>query len=204
MTSRRIEAAVVVNAFWRGGDAGAERIAAALRRLGVKAGLFRTDELFLRVEDGVKGMTDFDLAVYLDKDIHVARLLEESGVRLFNPAEGIRLADDKMLTHIALLSAGIPQPKTVSSPLRFTEGEDDFAEKAGVLLGYPVVVKKCHGAFGREVYLAKDLFELKERRAALKMEPHIYQEYLDCGAKDIRVIVIGGKAVAAMRRSATR
>ena len=205
MTSKRIEAAVVVNAFWRGGDAGAERIAAALRRLGVHASLYRTDELFLRVEEeGVKGKTHFDLAVYLDKDIHVARLLEESGVRLFNSAESIRLADDKMLTHIALLSAGIPQPKTVSSPLRFTEGKDDFARKVGEILGYPIVVKKCYGAFGREVYLAKDLAELEERREALKMEPHIYQEYVECGAKDIRVIVIGGKAVAAMRRSATR
>ena len=203
MTSNRYKGAVIVNAFWRGGDAGAESIAAELRKRGLEVSLLGTDELFLRIDDGVKGEYALDFAVFSDKDMHAARLLEESGVRLFNSAESIRLADDKMLTHIALLSAGIAQPRTISSPLCFTEGEDDFADKVERALGYPLVVKKCYGAFGKQVWLVRNKAELLAKRAELRLEPHIYQEYVECGASDVRVIVIGGNAVCAMRRHAT-
>jgi len=195
--------AVIVNAFWRGGDVGAERIAAELIRRGLTVSMLRTDELFLRIDDGIRGDYALDFAVFLDKDIHVARMLEEIGVRLFNSAEGIRLADDKMLTHIALAAAEIPQPRTVSSPLCFTEGEDEFYEKAEKYLGYPIVVKNCYGAFGKQVYLVRNRDELIAKRKELRREPHIYQEYVECGARDLRVIVIGGRAVCAMRRCAT-
>jgi len=202
MTSIRYKGAVIVNAFWRGGDAGAENIAAELRKRDMNVSVLGTDELFLRIDDGVRGEYALDFAVFLDKDMHVARMLEESGVRLFNSAESIRLADDKMLTHIALTAAGIPQPRTISSPLCFTDGEDDFADTVERELGYPIVVKNCYGAFGRQVWLVKNKEELLAKRAELRREPHIYQEYVECGAQDIRVIVIGGTPVAAMRRHA--
>ena len=194
--------AIIVNAYWRGGDVGAEKIADALRALGVSVTLLRNDEVDLRVGEGIEGEFPYDFAVFLDKDDHLARLLEKRGVRLFNNAESIRLADDKMLTHIAL--APLPQPETISSPLYFA-GKDDpeYLAKVEKALGYPVVVKKCFGAFGREVYLAKDREELTALRARFLGEPHLYQKYIECGASDLRVITIGGKAVAAMRRHAT-
>ena len=196
--------AVIVNAYWRGGDEGAEKIAAALRALGVSVRLLRASDVDLSVgEKGITGDLPFDFAVFLDKDDHLARLLEARGIRLFNSAESIRLSDDKMLTHIALSS--LPQPETISSPLCFA-GEDDpaFVLKVAEKLGYPVVVKKCFGAFGREVHLARDERELRALRARLLPEPHLYQKYVECGGTDIRVITVGGKAVAAMRRKATK
>ena len=195
--------AVIVNAYWKGGDEGAKRIKDALSALGIPMALLRANEVKLRVgERGVTGEFPFDFAVFLDKDDHLARLLEAKGVRLFNSAESVRLADDKMLTHIAL--AALPQPETISSPLYFA-GEDDsrFLDEVEKALGYPVVVKKCFGAFGREVHLATDRTALAALRARLLPEPHLYQKYIECGKTDVRVIVIGGKAVAAMKRSAT-
>ena len=205
MTSAHKRGAVIVNSFWRGGDQGASKIAAALRALGADVSVLKTDDIFVRIEDGIKSDIALDYAVYLDKDIHVARLLEESGVRLFNTAESIRLADDKMLTHIALAAAGVPQPHTVSSPLLFSPPEEDtFAERVVSTLSLPVVVKECHGAFGKQVYLARDLDALRAIRKELIAAPHLYQEYIECGASDIRVIVIGGKAVCQMKRKATK
>lgn len=195
--------AVIVNAYWRGGDEGAEKIAAALRRGGAEVDLLRADQVDLSVgEKGIDGAFPYDFAVFLDKDDHLARLLEAKGVRLFNKAESIRLSDDKMLTHIALIS--LPQPETISSPLYFA-GEDDEAFLAAVVkkLGFPIVVKKCFGAFGREVHLANSMEELCALRARLLPEPHLYQKYIECGGEDIRVIIVGGKAVAAMKRKAT-
>ena len=201
MTST-LKGAVVVNAYWRGGDDGAKNIARALQKLGAEADLLRASEIDLGVGEGLTGCFPYDFVVFLDKDDHLARLLEKSGVRLFNSAESIRLADDKMLTHIALLP--LPQPETISSPLFFA-GEDDptFLDYVEQKLGYPIVVKKCFGAFGREVYLAKDRSELESFRTRFLKEPHLYQKYIECGATDYRVITIGGKAVAAMKRQAT-
>ena len=71
-------------------------------------------------------------------------------------------------------------------------------------LGYPIVVKKCFGAFGKGVFLARTREELLALRAKLLGEPHLYQKFVDTGACDIRVITIGGKAVAAMKRRATK
>ena len=194
--------AVIVNAYWRGGDEGAEKIAAALRALGASVCLLRASDVDLSIgENGVCGDFPYEFVVFLDKDDHLARLLEAKGVRLFNGAESIRLSDDKMLTHIALSS--LPQPKTISSPLFFAGKEDEsFLRKVADKLGYPVVVKKCFGAFGREVYLARNAEELAALRARFLGEPHLYQKYIECGRSDIRVITIGGKAVAAMRRRA--
>ena len=194
--------AVLVNAYWRGGDEGAEKIAAALRAFGASVSLLRASDVDLSIgESGICGDFSYDFAVFLDKDDHLARLLEARGVRLFNSAEAIRLADDKMLTHIAL--SALPQPETISSPLFFA-GEDDeeFLGKVADRLGFPIVVKKCFGAFGREVYLAKNMKELAVLRARFLGEPHLYQKYVECGGSDVRVITIGGKAVAAMKRQA--
>ena len=195
--------AVVVNAYWRGGDEGANRIREALRREGFSVDLLRASNIDLSVSaEGIKGDFPYDFAVFLDKDDHLARLLESIGVRLFNRAESIRLSDDKMLTHVAL--SALPQPETLSSPLFFAgEDDPDFLRYIEEKLAYPVVVKKCYGAFGREVYLARNAEELSALRARLLPEPHLYQKYIECGGRDIRVITIGGKAVAAMTRVAT-
>ena len=202
MTSTKRRGAIIVNAFWRGGDAGAEKIAAALSSFGYSAPLIRGDEIGLTVGKGLLGSVSFDFAVFLDKDDHLARLLELANVRLFNRAEAIRLSDDKMLTHIAL-APFLPQPETVSSPLFFAgEDDPDLLRTIEEKLGYPVVVKKCFGAFGKQVFLAKNREELAALRRDLIKEPHIYQKYIECGATDYRVITIGGEAVAAMKRNA--
>ncbi len=203
MTSIKCKGAVVVNAYWRGGDEGALAISRELLSFGLSAPLVRANDLMMRVDGAAQGNAPFSFAVYLDKDDAVARLLEEKGVRLFNGAEAIRLADDKMLTHIALLKTDLSQPKTIPSPLFFA-GEDDGSFLKNVIeeLGFPIVVKNCYGAFGRQVFLARNESELRALRAKLLPEKHIYQEFIDCGSTDLRVIVIGGKAICAMRRRA--
>ena len=77
--------AVIVNAYWRGGDEGAEKITAALRALGASVSLLRASDVDLSVgEDGVCGDFPYDFVVFLDKDDHLARLIEKKGIRLFS------------------------------------------------------------------------------------------------------------------------
>lgn len=153
--------------------------------------------------DSLKMNTDIDAAIYLDKDIDVARMLESVGVKLFNSAEAIALSDNKMSTHIRLSSAGIASPVTVASPLYY-RGEDNelFLKKTAELIAFPMVIKECHGSFGAQVYLANNIVEAREIRRRLLGKPHIYQEYISSSVgHDTRVIVLGGRVVAAMRRA---
>ena len=170
--------------------------------LGVAASVLKSGDfdVYLGGKDafcGVKG----DFIVYLDKDVHTALMLEKGGFRLFNSANAIAVCDDKMLTHVALLGSGINMPVTVSSPLNYY-GEDggSFLETVEKIIDYPVVVKEVYGSMGAGVFLAKNRSELIALREKLIKKPHIYQQFIGEGGEDIRVIVIGGKAVAAMKR----
>lgn len=168
------------------------RLKEELAALGVETQIVRNSPKLLEREG--------DFCVYLDKDKYMAHLLEGK-FRLFNRAEAIEICDDKMLTYLALKD--FPQPKTVSSLLCYSEGKVPSGELLGAAeaLGYPLVVKECFGSLGKQVYLAKNREELNALSVRLLGKPHIYQEFIkESAGRDLRVIVVGGKIVAAMKR----
>lgn len=146
----------------------------------------------------------YDCCVFLDKDRVAARMLERSGIRLFNGAQAIEICDDKMLTHIALANRDIPMPDCVYAPLCYIPGQKPnavFLKKVISSLGLPLVAKTNYGSLGAGVELIKseeELYFYEERNISV---PHFYQQFIDCGCgEDIRAIVIGGKFVCAMKR----
>ena len=157
--------------------------------------------------DGEKIENDlakFDFAIYLDKDMYLSQILESRGVRLFNNHNAIRICDDKAQTCIALAEKGFSIPKTMFGALCYSKDckiERKNAEKIAKNLGYPVIVKECFGSMGKGVHKADDIEQLLAVMEKVKLKPHIYQEYV--GGKigvDVRIVVIGGKAVAFMER----
>lgn len=152
-------------------------------------------------EDAKSTFPRYDFAVYLNKDIHTAKMLESTGLRLFNSARAIELCDDKMLTYISLAGKGVNMPYTISSPLMYRlPQKDDFAKIVEEKIGYPVVVKEVYGSMGSGVHLARNFEELSSLREKLRLVPHLYQKFIGKGGEDKRVIVIGGKIIAAMKR----
>ena len=169
-----------------------QRLKEELFLLGVETEIVRNSPKLIEREG--------DFCVYFDKDKYYARLLERK-FRLFNRAEAIEICDDKLLTYFAL--EGFPQPKTLPSLLCYTEETPPSEEllHAAETLGYPLVVKECFGSLGKQVYLAKNREELLSISRRLQYKPHLYQEFIaESAGTDLRVIVVGGKAVAAMRR----
>ena len=68
-------------------------------------------------------------------------------------------------------------------------------------LGYPLIFKKCYGSLGKGVIKVDDREQLESVANKYKGVPHLYQQYISAShGKDIRVIVVGGKAVAGMLR----
>lgn len=181
-----------------------KRLIEEFSMLGVEVENVKTNTLIAYISDGkVKCNITADFIIYLDKDVHVASMLEKAGYRLFNTREAIEVCDDKIKTHIALSGCGVNMPDTISSPLMYREAEDEFYLSVE-RLGYPMVVKEAHGSLGGQVWLVNNRQELIALRQKLKMKPHLYQKFIESSkGKDYRVIVVGGKVVAYYMREST-
>jgi ribosomal protein S6--L-glutamate ligase/gamma-F420-2:alpha-L-glutamate ligase len=137
--------------------------------------------------------------IYLDKDIYFASVLEKRGVRLYNSARSIALADDKLKTQIAL-NGLIDFPKTLFSPKRYcgTTPDKEICDCARAL-GFPMVVKEACGSLGKQVYLAKDIEELRVIAEKIGSLPHLYQEAIRPFGRSIRLYVVGGRVIGSVR-----
>ena len=76
----------------------------------------------------------------------------------------------------------------------------DFVRGVGERLGYPLVAKESFGSWGMDVRLAADERELTAIAEEFRMVPHLYQKRVGISGEDYRVLVVGGKAIASMKR----
>ena len=133
-------------------------------------------------------------------------MLEKTGLRLFNSATAVETCDDKMTTYLALQNAGIRLAESIPAPLCYTPNataDERFLQTVAKELGFPLVMKSSYGSFGTGVQLVRDMTELIETEQKNLYRPHFYQAFIaESSGRDIRVIVIGGKMVAAMERVA--
>ena len=183
------------------------RLKEELLKLGVKTDIVPLDVSLTGIT-GKEIRSTFDgcdFCVFYDKDRYALSEIEKTGIRCFNNYRAMTLCDDKMLTYIALSDADIPMPETYSAPLCYTPSADipngyfDFLEEK---LGFPMIIKECYGSLGKGVRLARNKDELKVFSKELKLKPHVYQKFVsESFGTDLRVIVIGGKYVGAMKRT---
>ena len=124
--------------------------------------------------------------------------VESLGVRVINSPKAMECAVDKYLTSQRLALADIPVPDTCVCETA------DQALEAFEALGGDVVVKPLFGAEGRGI-LRVDHPELALRtfRTLERLNATIYlQRFLAGPAEDIRILLLDGKLVASMKRSA--
>jgi len=139
------------------------------------------------------GILPFQLAVI--------RHFEQAGIPVVNGSVAIETVKDKLRSSQILSRAGIAIPNTmlVRWPI-----EDRIVTEN---IGFPCVVKVVTGSYGEGVHLCerkKDYKKLVEFIENLgNKKTMIVQEYLrDRPGEDLRVLVIGGKTVGAMLRTA--
>ena len=144
-----------------------------------------------------------DFVLFWDKDIKLAKYIENCGIRVFNSSYSIRICDDKSLTYLYLLDV-VRQPKTIFSPLIYYHSladDDEFINLAVSKLKFPFIFKECFGSFGKQVYLINSKNELVEKIRNAGNFPFIMQEYIkESYGKDLRVYVVGDKIVGAIKR----
>jgi RimK family alpha-L-glutamate ligase len=185
-------------------------ITEAASRRGLDMHPVANDELLVQLSetgtiDRESRLPEPDFIHFADKDIFLAEALEAAGMRLFNCSKTIALCDDKRSMHRAFAAKGIRQPRTYMAPMAYSGvGREDlnYVERVQSLLGFPLIIKEAFGSFGEQVYWIESREKLFETAARLQGTPHLYQEVItDSIGKDVRINVIGGKAVAAMKRT---
>lgn len=198
---------IMLNAFAssEGQEYQVSRFMEEFSKLGIETQSIRNIGSVYIEENGsiISNLPEADFILYLDKDIHIATLLEKYGYKLFNTARSIAVSDDKMDTYIALTKSGINMPVTVPAPLCYNLKIDDHEFISYVLgkLGLPMVVKECYGSFGKQVHLVESVEQLIDVRKSMIDRKHLYQQFIGSSyGFDTRVIVIGGKAFAWFKR----
>src|SRR5688572_28890079 len=128
----------------------------------------------------------------------VLHQLQAKGVRVLNPPRALEICVDKYLASARLDNAGLPTPPTAVCQ----DAESAFA--AFEKLGGDVVVKPLFGSEGRGMVrvdspdLAWRVFRTLER-----LQTVLYlQQFIAHPGWDLRVFVLGGEVLAAMRRHA--
>lgn len=125
---------------------------------------------------------------------------EQIGIYAVNGGDGIRQSRDKLLASQILAKNGIRIPTTAY--VRDLRDVEAAIHRVG---GLPCVIKVSEGTQGQGVFLRHTLREARNLVEALLLggKAILIQEYIaESHGKDIRVLVVGNKVVAAMRRRA--
>ena len=139
------------------------------------------------------GILPFQLAVI--------RHFEQAGVPCVNSSAAVETVKDKLRTSQMLSRHGIAIPNTML--VRFPIDDQLVHDN----IGFPCVIKLVTGSYGEGVHLCekkrdyRKLMEFIDTLGAKKTM--IVQEYLgERPGEDLRVLVIGGKVIGAMKRTA--
>lgn len=125
----------------------------------------------------------------------------QRGVKLANGPQAIENVADKLRTMQLLTAAGIPIPRTILAKFPV---DVDLIERE---LGFPVVVKTLRGTRGGGVVLCQNREQFGDLASLLDGaspgEDFIFQRYVRAShGRDVRLLVVGGRVVAAMERRA--
>jgi RimK family alpha-L-glutamate ligase len=131
----------------------------------------------------------------------ILHALREIGVMVWNDARAIERCVDKSMTSFLLGRAGIPSPSTwVAESVAVAQ-----AVVQRETVGGPLVLKPLFGSQGRNLRLIRAVDDLPDPGEVAGV--YYLQRYVggrcDDGFRDFRLLVSGGRVVAAMIRHAT-
>jgi ribosomal protein S6--L-glutamate ligase len=126
--------------------------------------------------------------------------LEKIGVCMVNSRQTVAISSDKYRTYLKLQDFGLTQPRTVLIP------DVNGVDKAVEILDkkFPLILKTLEGSKGVGVLFIESERSLKSIIQLLFSQNEdvdlLIQEYIKTDG-DIRVIVLGGKVIASMKRA---
>lgn len=141
-----------------------------------------------------------DRCLATSRSLYATKFCEAYGISVVNSHETAEVCADKAKNSLALAGAGVPTPET---KVAFTT---DSALEAIEEFGYPCVLKPVVGSWGRLMAkidsrtAAEAILEHKATLGHYEHKVFYVQEFVDKPERDIRVLALDGKPVAAMVR----
>lgn len=131
--------------------------------------------------------------------VAIGRALESLGVPLLDSISALELARDKFETLCRLKSAGLPVPLT-----ELVRDLDQLAAAVNRVGGAPVVVKPLYGSQGQGIVLAESSAAAVSMMQSILFQSRefLIQQFIPCEGEDVRLIVVDGEVVTAMKRKA--
>src|SRR5579884_595007 len=177
----------------------------ALRRRNVEFDIIDDGELLFDLASPDPRWQQYDAvlcrSVSQSRGLAVLHILEHWSIPVYNSAKVAATCNDKLLTTLALLHAGIPTPRTL---LAF---EQHTAVQGIEMLGYPVVLKPTTGSWGRLLARIRDrdaaeaVLEHQETLGSYQHHIHYIQQYITKPQRDIRAFVVGDRTICAIYRT---
>lgn len=177
----------------------------AAQQLDLQVEVIDDGQLLLELAQADQRWRTFDAvlcrSVSQSRGLAVLHVLEHWGIPVYNSAQVTNTCNDKLLTTLALLQAGVPTPRTL---LAF---EQETALEAIENLGYPAVLKPVTGSWGRLLARVNDrdaaeaILEHQETLGGYQHHIHYIQEYVNKPQRDIRAFVVGERTICAIYRS---
>lgn len=177
----------------------------ALRKRAIPFDIIDDGELLLDLSHPGDQWREYDAVLCRSmsqtRGLAVLNVLEHWGLRVYNSAAVTATCNDKLLTTLALLRAGIPTPRTL---LAF---DPQVTIRGMEMLGYPVVLKPTTGSWGRLLARINDrdaaeaVLEHQETLGSYQYHIHYAQEYIAKPLRDIRAFVVGGRTICAIYRT---
>jgi [lysine-biosynthesis-protein LysW]--L-2-aminoadipate ligase len=177
----------------------------ALQRRGVEFDIIDDGELLFDLAQPGERWRAYDAvfcrSVSQSRGLAVLHVLEHWGIPVYNSAATTATCNDKLLTTLALLRAGIPVPRTM---LAFDEPRAIEGIEA---MGYPAVIKPISGSWGRLLSRINDrdaaeaVIEHRETLGSYQHHIHYIQEYVAKPKRDIRAFVVGDRTICAIYRA---
>jgi ribosomal protein S6--L-glutamate ligase len=189
------------------------------KKRGHKVSVLEYDNLYLYLSESTTGhdriynnetrlqIKDIDAVISrmgnnLDYGLAVLEHLQNNmKIYCTSSADGLRIAADKFLTSQKLSQAKVQVPKTVFA---YKPKNPDFlVDKVG---GLPCIAKTIKGSQGVGVMILESKLQTNTTLEAMyKSDMQLQlQQFLEAGAKDIRVIVVDNQIVGAMERTANK
>ena len=134
---------------------------------------------------------DADFILFRGRDYKLAKKFESAGCIVMNRSEVNRIANHKLRTYELAVLLGVP-----AVPTKMIRSVDDIQT-------YPTVVKTVDGHGGNEVFLVTKFDKAEEIFKKYENRELIVQPYIESGASDVRVFVIGKEVIGAVKRTGT-
>jgi [lysine-biosynthesis-protein LysW]--L-2-aminoadipate ligase len=177
----------------------------AAQQLGIEVEIIDDGQLLFDLAQADERWQRFDAvlcrSVSQSRGLAVLQVLEHWGIPVYNSAQVTNTCNDKLLTTLALLRAGVPTPHT---RLAF---EQETALQGIEELGYPAVLKPVTGSWGRLLARVNDrdaaeaILEHQETLGGYQHHIHYIQEYIAKPQRDIRAFVVGDATICAIYRA---